>query len=324
MGESTVVAEVIRGGFVECRHYGLVVITAPNGGIEWSVGAVKEPMFPRSANKPLQLLAMLRSGLRLDSELLALAAGSHSGEAIHVDGVRRMLASVGLDEDALQTPRVYPYDGRARNAWVRAGKRRARITMNCSGKHAAMLMTCVLNEWPTETYRDPDHPVQHAVLAAIEDSAGESVAGIAVDGCGVPLHAISLLGLARAFGRFARLGVERADSLEGQIARACHQHPEYASGSRRPSVQLVRSVPGLLLKSGAEGVLAAGLPDGRGIAVKIEDGASRARSVVLATALRRLGIDNEVIRAQQERIVLGGGMPAGVIRPSTALAETWV
>jgi L-asparaginase II len=321
MVESTVVAEVIRGGFLECRHYGLVVITAPDGNIEWSLGAVKEPMFPRSANKPLQLLGMLRSGLRLDGELLALAAGSHSGERIHVDGVARMLASVGLDECALQTPRAYPFDGKARNAWVRAGKKRARITMNCSGKHAAMLMTCALNAWPIKNYRDPEHPVQRAVFSAIEDSAGESVAGVAVDGCGVPLHAISLVGLARAFGGFARLGHERPQSMEGQIALACHQHPEYASGTRRPSVQLVRSVPGLLLKSGAEGVLAAGLPDGRGIAVKIEDGAARARSVVLAAALRRIGIDNDVIRAQQERIVLGGGAPVGVIRPAASVAE---
>ncbi|HZZ49073.1 MAG TPA: asparaginase [Pseudonocardia sp.] len=322
MGDSTVVAEVIRGRFIECRHYGLVVITAPDGSIEWSVGSVKDPMFPRSANKPLQLLGLLRSGLRLDSELLALAAGSHSGEPIHVEGVRRMLASVGLDECALQTPRVYPFDGKARNAWVRAGGKRARVTMNCSGKHAAMLMTCTLNGWPVKTYRAAEHPVQQAVFSAIEDSAGEPVAGIAVDGCGVPVHAISLVGLACAFGKFARLAAIRPQSLEGQIALACHAHPEYASGTRRPTVQLVRSVPGLLLKSGAEGVLAAGLPDGRGIAIKIEDGAARARSVVLATLLRRIGIDNDVVRAQQERVILGGGAPAGVVRAAPSLAES--
>lgn len=254
--------------------------------LDWSVGVVERPMFPRSANKPMQALGMLRAGLRLDGELLALAAGSHAGELFHVEGVRDILASVGLDETALRNPREYPFDGKARNRWVRARHRRAQVTMNCSGKHAAMLATCVANAWPTDTYLDPRHPLQHTIHTAVEELAGESVAVVAVDGCGAPLHAISLTGLARAFGRFASAPVE---SMPGRIAAAFAAHPQYVSGSRRLSAALIRATPGLFCKAGAEGVIAAGLPDGRGIAIKINDGGARARHLVLAATLQRLG-----------------------------------
>jgi L-asparaginase II len=188
--------------------------------------------------------------------------------------------------------------------------------MNCSGKHAAMLATCVRNGWPTETYRDPAHPVQQAIRAALEDSAGEPATAVAVDGCGAPLLAISLAGLARAFGRFAAAAPE---SPEGRIVGAFRRHPEYASGSRRGEAALIRSVPGLFAKGGAEAVYAVGLADGRGIAVKIDDGASRARAVVVAATLRRLGVDNDVIRGQLEYPLLGGGQPVGSVRPAAEL-----
>ena len=120
-------------------------------------------MLPRSCNKPLQALGMLEAGLDLDGELLALACASHSGEPFHVEGVRRILAGAGLDEDALQTPPDYPLDDEAREELIRRGERKAPILMNCSGKHAAMLATCVANGWPTATYLDPDHPLQQAI-----------------------------------------------------------------------------------------------------------------------------------------------------------------
>lgn len=308
-----VVVEIVRSGIVESRHHCSVVVTAPDGRPEWSVGEVNERMFPRSSNKPMQALGMLRAGLELDGELLALAAGSHSGEAIHVAGVRRILAGAGLDESVLANPRAYPFDGRARNAWVRAGGRRARVTMSCSGKHAAMLATCVVNGWPMNTYLDPEHPLQRTIAAAVRDCAREESASVAVDGCGAPLFALSLIGLARAFGFFATAG---PDSLEGRIAAAFREHPHYASGSRRASAKLIQAVPGLICKTGAEGVVAAGLPDGRGIAIKIHDGSARARLVVLAAMLQRLGVDNEVIQEQRERPIFGGDSPIGIMRPS--------
>jgi L-asparaginase II len=271
-------------------------------------------MFPRSANKPMQALGMLRAGLDLPGDLLALSGGSHSGEDLHLRGVRRILAGAGLDETALRTPPAYPLDDQARDSWVRAGNGPAPITMNCSGKHAAMLATCAANGWPTGSYRDPEHPVQRAIAEALEDTAGEPVTAVGVDGCGAPLLAITLTGLARAFGRLASAG---PGTLEGRVADAFREHPEYASGWRRDEAALMRATPGLLCKGGAEGVYAAGLPDGRGVAVKIDDGAARARSVVMAHTLTRLGVRNEVVRAQSEYPVLGGGAPVGAVRPHT-------
>ncbi|MFC0623511.1 asparaginase [Kribbella deserti] len=310
MTEPVIVAEIVRNDFVEGHHYGSVVVTAPDGTVEWSVGVVDRPMFPRSSNKPMQALGMLRLGLQLEGRLLALAGASHSGEQIHLDGVREILASVDLNESALQTPPAYPVDDETRDEWVRAGGVKDPITMNCSGKHAAMLATAATNGWDLTTYRDADHPVQQGIRTAIEDSAGEKVAAVAIDGCGAPLLAISLAGLARSFGLFAAAA---PDSHEGRIADAFRAFPEYASGTRRDEAELMRAVPGLFCKVGAEAVYAVGLPDGRGIALKIDDGGVRARKVVMAATLQRLGISNPVIESQLREPLLGGGKPVGSV-----------
>lgn len=317
--QHVVVAEVVRSGFVEGHHHGSVVVTAPGGTVEWSLGVVDRPMFPRSSNKPMQAVGMLRNGLDLDGELLALAGASHSGEPFHLDGVRRILAGAGLDESALRTLPDYPIDDIARDDWIRSGGTKTPLTMNCSGKHAAMLATCVAAGWSTEDYLNPDHLVQKAIQAAIEDGAHEQVTTpVAVDGCGAPLLAISLAGLARAFGAYAAAA---PDSYEGRVAKAFRAFPEYASGSRRDEAALMRAIPGLLCKAGAEGVYAVGLPDGRGVAVKIDDGTPRARAVVMAAALKRLGLAHEILDGQAAYPVLGGGKPVGAVRPSAALTR---
>jgi L-asparaginase II len=325
--EPVIVADVVRSGFVEGHHRGSVVVTNPDGGVEWSVGVVDEPMFPRSSNKPMQALGMLRHGLQLDGRLLALAGASHSGEQIHLDGVREILAGVGLDETALRTPPQYPVEDEARDAWVRAGHGPEPITMNCSGKHAAMIATCVANGWPihdpagehspdgvwgADDYRAPQHPLQQAIRTAVEDSAGEKVSYVAVDGCGAPILAISLAGLARSFGLFASAA---PDTLEGRVADAFRTFPEYASGTRRDEAALIRAIPGLFCKVGAESVYAVGLADGRGIALKIDDGSARARAVVMAATLKKLGLTHEVLDQQEHAPLLGGGVPVGSVRP---------
>lgn len=269
-------------------------------------------MFPRSANKPMQALGMLRHGLGLRDELLALAGASHSGQDFHLAGVRRILAGAGLDESALQTTPGYPLNDQARDEWVRAGNGPSPLTMNCSGKHAAMLATCVANGWPIDTYRAPEHPLQQAIRTTVEDCAGERTTAVAVDGCGAPLLAISLTGLARAFGGFASA---EPDTHEGRIADAFRSHPHYASGTVRDEARLMTSVPGVFCKAGAEGVLAVGLPDGRGVAVKISDGAARARMVVMAGTLRDIGLDDEILDDLREYPVLGGGVRVGEVRP---------
>ncbi len=325
-----ILADVVRSGFVEGHHRGSVVVTAPDGTVEWSAGVVDQPMFPRSSNKPMQALGMLRHGLELDGELLALAGASHSGEAFHLDGVRRILAGVGMDESALRTPAAYPIDDQARDEWVRAGHGLDSITMNCSGKHAAMIATCVANGWPIhdpareksadgvwghDDYRSPEHPLQKVIRTAVEDSSGEKVSYVAVDGCGAPILAISLAGLARSFGLFAAAA---PGTLEARVAEAFRQHPEYASGSRRDEAALMKAIPGLFCKAGAESVYAVGLPDGRGIAVKVEDGTPRARAVVMAATLQKLGLNHEILNHQTHFPLYGGGIQVGAVQPHTS------
>nr|WP_202886299.1 asparaginase [Kribbella sandramycini] len=305
-------ADVVRSGFVEGHHRGSVVVTDPDGSVAWSAGIVDEPMFPRSSNKPMQAVGMLRHGLDLDGKLLALAGASHSGEPFHLDGVREILALAELDESALQTPPAYPIEDAVRDAWVRAGHGQEPITMNCSGKHAAMLLTCVRNGWPIDTYRAPDHPVQQVIRTAVEDIAGEKISYVAVDGCGAPILAISLAGLARSFGLFA---AAQPGTLEARVKDAFRAHPEYASGTTRDEAALMRAIPGLFGKVGAEAVYAVGLEDGRGIAVKIEDGTPRARAVVMAAVLRKLGLEHDVLDVQEQFPLLGGGQPVGSVRP---------
>jgi L-asparaginase II len=328
--EPVILADVVRSGFVEGHHRGSVVVTNPDGTVAWSAGTVDEPMFPRSSNKPMQSLGMLRTGLPLTDELLALASASHSGEQIHLDGVHAILAKAELDESALRTPPAYPGAEADRDAWIRAGRKPERAAMNCSGKHAAKILTSTLQGWPIhdpatendpharwgrDDYRSPEHPLQQAIRTAIEDSAGEKVSHVAVDGCGAPIFALSLAGLARSFGLFAGAA---PDTYEGRVAKAFREFPQYASGSRRDEAELIRGVPGLFCKIGAEGVYAAGLADGRGIAMKIEDGdgVRRARQVVMAATLRRLGVDEPVIGQHIELPVIGGGVKVGSTRPS--------
>src|SRR5215213_3480249 len=142
---SVLLAEVVRSGFVEGGQRGSLVALAADGSRLLERGEPDAPAFPRSSNKPLQAVGLLELGLDLDGELLALAAASHSGESFHIDGVRKILADAGLDESALQTPPDYPIDDQAREAYIRAGGEKSAVAMNCSGKHAAMLATCVVN-----------------------------------------------------------------------------------------------------------------------------------------------------------------------------------
>jgi L-asparaginase II len=308
---SRVLAEVVRSGFVEGRHRGSVVALAADGSVALAVGDPDAPMFPRSSNKPAQAAGMVEQGLDLDGELLALAAASHSGEPFHLDGVRRILGAAGLDPGALQTPPDDPIDPAAARLWVRSGHQPEPLAMNCSGKHAAMLATCVARGWDIGTYLDPGNELQVRLRATLERLAGEAVSATGVDGCGAPLYAISLTGLARV-GRACVLGA--AGSPERRVADAMRAYPEWAGGSHRDVTQLMRGVPGLLAKDGAEGVQVVALADGRALAVKVDDGGTRARQVVVAEALATLGVDAPVVTEQRGFPLLGGGRPVGEVR----------
>lgn len=278
--EPVIVAEVIRSGMVESRHRGSVVALDASGGMTMAVGSVHEPMYPRSTNKPGQATAMVGMGLSLKDELLALASASHSGEDFHLDGVRRILAGAGLDERALQNTPQWPVSEEAKVGQLRAGLDKSSLAGNCSGKHAAMLATCVVNGWSTDDYLDPRHPLQLGIRDTLDELSGEPMAHTGVDGCGAPLFAMTLVGVAQMFRQLAG----------GPVAQAIGKYPEWTSGTDRDEARLIRAVPGLFGKGGAEAVYGVGLPDGGAVALKIEDGGGRARSVVMEAVLRTLGI----------------------------------
>lgn len=308
--EHVPLARVVRSGFVEGVHHGSAVALDADGTLLLAAGDPHAAVLPRSAVKPLQAVAMLQAGLRLDLPSIALAAASHSGERFHLDGVQRMLAGAGLGVSALRNTPDLPLDEQERRAWLRAGAAPSALAQNCSGKHAAMLVTCVENGWPVRSYPDPEHPLQQAIRQTVADLTGEPVSGTAVDGCGAPAPAVSLLGLARGF---AVLATATGGSARYRVAEAIRAHPEWLGGTGREVTALVRGLPGLIAKEGAEGVYAAAAPDGRAVALKIADGADRARSVVLAALLRRLGLDAPVLDAIEAQVVRGGGRPVGAV-----------
>jgi L-asparaginase II len=301
---TVVVAEVLRSGFVESRHRGSLVALSPSGSALLSVGVVDEQVLPRSCNKPMQATGLLRLGIverfGLDSTHVAIATASHLGEPFHVDVVRDLLARAGVAEDALGCP---PEPTRVRH--------------NCSGKHAAMLAACVARGWPLDSYLDPAHPLQAHLRSVVADLAGEDAAPTGVDGCGAPIFALSLTAVARAFGRIA----SAEDGPESVVAQAMRTHPRLLGGTGHDVTRLIGAVPGLIAKDGAEGVYAAALANGTAVALKIEDGAARARPPVLVAALRALGVtgDEAALAALASPDVLGGGVRVGAVRAAPGL-----
>ncbi|MEU1031132.1 asparaginase [Streptomyces mirabilis] len=310
------VAHLVRGGVVEGIHYGSVVVLAADGGVDLQIGDIEAAFHPRSALKPVQAVAMLRAGLPLDGELLSLAAASHSGEERHLAGTRRILELAAVTEDDLRNVPDLPYDPVVRDVWIREGRLPSRLAQNCSGKHAAMLMTARLNGWSLDDYLDPGHPLQQAIAEIVEDLTGQAIAQVTVDGCGAPLFSVSLHGLARAA---ARITTAPAGTPEARVADAMREHAEMASGSGRDVAALMRAVPGLLTKDGFEGVQMAALPDGRAVAVKIADGADRARGPVAAAALARAGVAPALLAEFGSVPLLGGGAVVGGLRPARVL-----
>jgi L-asparaginase II len=279
-------------------------------------GQPDEVIFPRSALKPLQAVAMIEAGFSGDDRAIALAAASHSGEAMHVSAVRELLASAGVPEAALQCPPGVPDDEDAMLAHIRSGGRREPIYHNCSGKHAAMLATCMTAGWSMDNYLNTEHPLQCAVAETIQRYCGETISGVATDGCGAPAFAVTLIGLARAFGR---LSTAVTGTPPARVRDAMRSHPGLIGGTGRPVSELTAAVDGLICKDGAEGVWAAALPDGRCLAVKVEDGATRALAPVVTAALQYWGVRGAVLSRHAVAPVSGGGRTVGAVRPSPEL-----
>jgi L-asparaginase II len=310
-------AVTTRNGHDESVHYGAVVALEPDGSVAFALGDAGAVVFPRSSTKPIQATAMVASGLSIPPKLLALVCASHDGRAEHLSTAKEILATAGLTESALGNTADYPLDPDAQDAAIRAGGAKTALQMNCSGKHSGMLATCVHNGWDLESYLLVDHPLQQRITEMVPQLAGEEASFIGVDGCGAPAHALSLTGLARAFRSVA---LAPNSSAAGQVAAAIRQHPEMLGGPTRDITLLIQGVPGLLGKDGAEGVFAIALPDGRAIAIKIADGANRARPPVMKFALQALGIDVSAVDPRAfDSVIFGHGKPVGSVRVTATL-----
>lgn len=310
-GDFVPVAVVSRGGVDESVHFGAVVGLSADGSIALSAGNPDTTIFPRSSTKPLQALAMVRAGLSLPDDQLALVCSSHNGEAVHLATARLILEAHGLDESNLANTPDHPMHHPSAVEAIRNGVAKSALQMGCSGKHSGMLATCVVNGWPTQGYLDPDHPLQRAITDTITDLAGENPFAIVVDGCGAPAHMVRLNSLARAIRSIA---TGEAGDAGRAIHRAMSGHPHMVGGSDRDVTALMQGVPGLMAKDGAESVYIAAHPDGRAVALKVSDGSGRAAITVMVDALARLGFGIPADSPALTEIVRGHGTPVGGVR----------
>jgi L-asparaginase II len=299
-----VLAEYVRDGVVESVHRGYLLALNADGSVNLALGDSEHLIFPRSCVKSIQGAAMVRAGLKLEPRLLALGSSSHSGSAEHLSAVREILALAKLDESALQCMLDKPLGDQERRAW--GDKPATRISMNCSGKHAAMLLTCVINGWPIANYLDPAHPLQVAIKTELEALSGEKITLTSTDGCGAPLFLMSVAGLARAI----RAITLSKDPVHQSVLDASRRFPEMVAGRGRLTTEMIEAVPGLYMKDGAEAVEIASMPDGRTLVFKVADGSLRPFRVLVHAGLKRLGIDSPY----EAENVLGGDRVIGAIR----------
>lgn len=323
--DSVELAVVERSGFVESRHAGAAVVLSPDGEILARHGNADALILPRSSLKPLQAVACITAGAVLEGEQLALATASHTGTDRHASVVRDILTAGGLNEDDLACPPAWPSDSATRDEMIREHGQQARVRMNCSGKHAAMLRACVATGWSTDGYLDPAHPLQGHIRDVVERLTGEKIAHTSVDGCGAPVHALTLTGLARAIHRIGTASDRSPFALHrvaGSLVRAVRENPWTIEGPGRPDTIATERL-GVFTKGGAEGVMVMVAPNGTTAALKMLDGAARASTIVAATLLARAGaLSDADVAGLAEALpltVLGGGGVVGAVRPGAGI-----
>ncbi|MEC5184865.1 L-asparaginase II [Cryobacterium sp. MP_3.1] len=315
-------AVVERSGFIESRHAGAAVVLGTDGAVLRALGDVNAPVFPRSSMKPFQAIAVMASGVVLRGEDAAIATSSHSGTQKHTDLVRGLLARAGLSEADLGCTPTWPGDSGTRDSLVRQGAGPAPIYSDCSGKHAAMLVACVQNHWPVTGYLDVEHPLQKRILDVVERFTGERPAATGVDGCGAPVHALSLTALARGIARIATSKSSSPFAIyreAGFLAEAVRENGWVIAGPGLPDSIAIERL-GLFVKGGAEGIMVASAENGTTVALKILDGNLRAATVVALSLLADAGAvpraDIDAIIPELKVAVHGGGQPIGQIRAS--------
>lgn len=319
-----VAAQVVRGGTVESIHLASAAIVDPSGRLVRSLGDPGLVSFLRSSAKPIQAIAVVESGAAdrfgFVPEDLAIVAASHDGEKEHVDRVASILGRIGLDASALRCGRHAPYSATAARE---VGDTFTSLHHNCSGKHAGMLAVCVHKGWDLATYLEPDHPLQTTILRDVAQEAGVSVQDVptATDGCGVPTFALPVVRAARAFARLTAaetVGGTRGESLR-RIRSAMLAHPRLVAGVNRLDTKVMTALPGRVwVKAGAEAFYAAGVLNGPyGVAIKVEDGNSRAMGPILVRLLELLGEDvSGLAHVATEPIMNLVGRAVGVVRPA--------
>lgn len=306
MHAGEILVEVVRNEMVESVHDGHLLILDSSGKDLLKIGDVDQLIYPRSAVKSLQASAMLRAGLKVSGEQLALACASHAGSRAHLDVALSTLRSVGLDESALRNTPDKPLDPAERAAW--GDKAPTSLAANCSGKHSAMVATCAVNGWDLETYKSPEHPLQIAIAAEFEKLSGEKITKVGVDGCGAALFAISLRALATAVRNLTLSN----EPIHQEVVNACRNNPIMVSGVGRLPTLLMQKVSGLFVKDGAEGVMIMSTPKGEVIIWKMSDGSQRGNAALSVATLSHLGITVDLEREN----VMGDGRVVGEIRAS--------
>lgn len=328
MAEAVAMVEIRRGPFAESVHRGHAVICDARGEIRVAWGDPEAVILPRSSCKMLQALPLAESGAAegLSSEQLALACASHQGAEMHVTRVARWLGEMGMGERDLRCGAQIPDDREERGRLREEVHAPCQLHNNCSGKHAGFL-TLNRHLGGGSEYQEPDHPVQRAVRAAFEEMTGAESPGYGIDGCSAPNFATTMRGLAFAMARMADpsgLGPARAAAAERLVA-AMVAHPLLVAGAGRACSELMAAAQGAVaVKTGAEGVFVAIWPEkGLGLALKIEDGGTRASECAVATLLARLGAvdaaDPRVLRRMSPPITNRRGLVCGEIAPAAAL-----
>lgn len=317
-------ARVVRSGLEESVHHGDVAVATADGRSAGSAGDAERTVYARSCMKPLQAAVSLSHvGDELPDPEVAVACASHNGEPIHVKTVRSLLARTNVPESALRCPSVRPWDEES----AVASPERRPINSDCSGKHAAMLAACRRAGWPLEGYTSPEHPLQQAILRWVLAASGRPEVHVGVDGCGVPVHGMPLGAMAVLYARLA--DPDSLGELGPWVRRATgamRAAPYLVAGRNRTDTAVMETVQGIVMKSGAEGLICAAVPQvGLGVAVKARDGNHRAAAPAIIGALHQLGLVNDgqvsALGQHARPPVLGGDNPVGEIVSDFRLPE---
>ncbi len=321
----TELAIVERSGFVESRHLGAAIVLDPGGEVIGRLGDPSGLVLPRSSLKPMQAVASITAGADLAPIQRALATASHAGTDAHVEVVHGMLEASGLSANDLACPPAWPSDSATHAEMLRDLAEPSRVRMNCSGKHAGMLTACVVAGWPTRGYLDAEHPLQVHTRDTIERLCDEKVAHTAIDGCGAPVFALSLHGLARGIHRIGTASLGSTFALHrvaASVVEAVREEPWTIDGAGRADTIAIETL-GVFTKGGAEGVMVMVAPNGTTVALKMIDGSGRAATLVAAGLLAEAGAITAKGYAELERRlpleVYGGGREVGRVRLSPSI-----